>query len=216
MEPLAKFVILFLISASLARDFGSLNSHHHYTGIHGVLVLLKIKPNLLLEYEQYCKTIHRKFIQKYLNDFGYLDDFDVKANQMSLTDIKDSIRDIQEMLGLDPDGVLDKEMLHIMNTPRCSNKEKIHHHHHQPQFQKLFKRPQIEPPENFSLSGQRWNKKVLTYSISQYSYQRVSREFVDTQIRAAFDSWERHIDLRFSHSRETEVSTMRNQSEIID
>jgi len=111
-------------------------------------------------------------------------------------------------MGLNETGILDPKTLEVMNSPRCSNKDQVHRHHHSPAFQKLYlSSPGSKFSQEYSLYGTKWDKDVVTYSITRYSYQRVSPEFIDAQIRAAFREWERHIPLKFIPTDEiTEVS----------
>ena len=103
--------------------------------------------------------------------------------------------------GINETGTIDEETLKLINSPRCGVPDIIDG------FENLIlddEEEELEESEGYypsrrkryALQGSRWKKRVLTYTVGRYP-SKLSRSEVDTDVRKAFDMWQRASGLTF-------------------
>ncbi|CAG7816597.1 unnamed protein product [Allacma fusca] len=121
----------------------------------------------------------------YLARFGYVSEDALTG--MNLVDASPFIKQFQEMMGINVTGKLDKETLKMMNAPRCGNPD-VH--------QKI--RTENRRSKRYVLTQSRWEKRDVTYRISEFSRRPgVSEALVDRDVQRAFQLWQDVTNLNF-------------------
>ena len=103
--------------------------------------------------------------------------------------------------GINETGIIDEETLRLINTPRCGVPDVIDG------FENLILEGDEEDSEEsegyypsrkrrYALQGSRWKKRMLTYTVGKYP-SKLNRAEVDTDVRKAFDMWQRASGLTF-------------------
>uniref|UniRef100_A0A4W5LHQ4 Matrix metallopeptidase 15 n=1 Tax=Hucho hucho TaxID=62062 RepID=A0A4W5LHQ4_9TELE len=125
-------------------------------------------------------------VQSWLRRFGYLSQASRQMSTMQSSQIlSNAVSDMQRFNGLEVTGAMDPATLKAMRRPRCGVPDKS-----------------VEQAENgvrrkrYALTGQKWDKNLLTYSIMNTTPKVVE---VRTQeaIHRAFEVWERVTPLSF-------------------
>uniref|UniRef100_A0A4W5LHF3 Matrix metallopeptidase 15 n=1 Tax=Hucho hucho TaxID=62062 RepID=A0A4W5LHF3_9TELE len=124
--------------------------------------------------------------ESWLRRFGYLSQASRQMSTMQSSQIlSNAVSDMQRFNGLEVTGAMDPATLKAMRRPRCGVPDKS-----------------VEQAENgvrrkrYALTGQKWDKNLLTYSIMNTTPKVVE---VRTQeaIHRAFEVWERVTPLSF-------------------
>ncbi|UXI18425.1 hypothetical protein NH340_JMT04368 [Sarcoptes scabiei] len=117
---------------------------------------------------------------------------DGSLNLISENIYSQAVMEFQRFAGLNESGVLDEETIHMMNAPRCGNKDMIGHGEEAKRRRKRY-----------ALQGSKWRRTDLTYRISQYpSKLNLKRSDVDNEIARAFRVWSEVTPLNF-HEKKT-------------
>jgi predicted Zn-dependent protease len=122
-----------------------------------------------------------QFAVDYLNFFGYI--AVALLRSLDIADIKLAVKAFQRVFGLKVDGVLGPKTLRAMEGPRCGCPDIIDTENKQHlQF--------IQAQENSVAQRDQWNKKGLTYAVSQYVSGTVPKEAQSKIFAAAFKAWD--------------------------
>jgi predicted Zn-dependent protease len=121
------------------------------------------------------------FAVDYLLFFGYVGVELIK--HVSYEDLKKGVQSFQRMFGLKADGVIDHKTIRAMECPRCGCPDHIDAGNKQHvQF--------LRAQEVAADRRDRWNKQGLTYYISQYVGNGVSRKTQKQVVADAFKAWD--------------------------
>ncbi|KAI2810198.1 calcium ion binding [Blomia tropicalis] len=157
-------------------------------------------PSVLLD-DNDCTIVTIRVRLHYLQRFGYMNEStDAAQNLISENTYLFALAEFQRFAGLNETGLLDEDTMHMMNAPRCGNKDKVGHGE------------EARRRKRYALQGSKWRRTDLTYRISQYpSKLNLKRSDVDREIARAFQVWSDvtplnfivkkdgrvHIDIRF-------------------
>ncbi|XP_041665575.1 collagenase 3-like [Cheilinus undulatus] len=119
------------------------------------------------------ETLAEKYIGQFYSDEGETDPSTRRISKRSFTE---NLEKMQSFFGLEVTGMLNNETLDIMKAPRCGV-------------------PDVSRYEHFG-GKPRWNKKLLTYRITQYTPD-LTQEQVDATIAHAFQLYSDVIPLDF-------------------
>ncbi|XP_038056467.1 matrix metalloproteinase-16-like [Patiria miniata] len=127
---------------------------------------------------------------KYLSQYGYYDDDDNRPTQRSGSNVERAIALLQYKAHIPVTGRLNRETIAMMRQPRCGNKD------FNGPSDRLRRRRR-----RYSLSGNSWSKKDLTYKFINYTPdlgQRTTR----AEIVRAFNLWSRAANINFREVRQ--------------
>ncbi|KAI4884523.1 hypothetical protein NFI96_020489, partial [Prochilodus magdalenae] len=127
----------------------------------------------------------------WLSRYGYLPPPDPRTGKLQTKEgIEKAIRQMQRFGGLKETGKLDADTLKLMSTPRCSLPDIVGTE------DMLRKRRR----KRYALSGLRWEKSVLTWSVLNYpKLQSTLREdLVKYLMHQALKVWSDHTNIQFS------------------
>ncbi|CAC5410458.1 MMP17 [Mytilus coruscus] len=120
----------------------------------------------------------------YFSRFGYLEGPSSETgNLMNPAEFPKAIRNFQQFAGIPETGVLDQRTKEWLQKPRCGNKDTV-----------------IDSEERmrrYVLAPSKWDKKDLTYRITNYTPD-LPQSTVRRAITEAFKVWEGVTDLRFT------------------
>ncbi|XP_041850930.1 matrix metalloproteinase-20 [Melanotaenia boesemani] len=119
-----------------------------------------------------------KLATDYLQQYYNLEKDPLGRMERSKSSFISKVKDMQMFFGLNATGVLDSETLEVMRSPRCGVTDVEEYRH---------------------IQGTRWNKNVITYSISRYT-RDLPRSTVDSLIGLAFSVWAKASSLTFIRS----------------
>uniref|UniRef100_A0A674ATX9 Matrix metallopeptidase 16 n=1 Tax=Salmo trutta TaxID=8032 RepID=A0A674ATX9_SALTR len=120
----------------------------------------------------------------WLQKYGYLPHTDPRmAVLRSAQTMEQAIAAMQRIYGLNVTGTLDERTTDWMKRPRCGNPDKL-------------KGNSRSRKRRYALTGQKWQRTHITYSIKNVTPKVGARETHDA-IRRAFDVWQGVTPLRF-------------------
>nr|XP_057918492.1 matrix metalloproteinase-17 [Doryrhamphus excisus] len=141
--------------------------------------------------EQYSRAVD------WLSRYGYLPPPDPRTSKLQTKEaIEKAIRVMQRFGGVRETGMLDGETLRLMSTPRCSLPDIVGTE------DKLKKRRRRR--KRYALSGLKWHKSDLTWSVHSYPLPSLSpglpSTLVDSIFTHAFKAWSDVTPLTFRRS----------------
>ncbi|XP_010865467.2 matrix metalloproteinase-17 [Esox lucius] len=130
----------------------------------------------------------------WLSRYGYLPPLDPRTERLQTREgIQQALRQMQRFGGLEETGILDNPTISLMSTPRCSLPDIV--------GKEDLMRKRRKRRKRYALTGLRWEKKDITWSI--HSYPSTSRssslypELVDNIITHALRVWSSKTPLNF-------------------
>uniref|UniRef100_A0A8C5N8E7 Matrix metalloproteinase-17-like n=1 Tax=Gouania willdenowi TaxID=441366 RepID=A0A8C5N8E7_GOUWI len=131
-------------------------------------------------------------MKQFKTRYGYLPPPDPRTSRLQTKEgIESAIRVMQRFGGLRETGVLDDETLKLMDTPRCSLPDIVG-------SEDMLKRRR---KKRYALSGLKWHKTDLTWSVHSYPRAAVSpgmtNSLVVTLLTHAFKAWSDAAPLTF-------------------
>ncbi|KAI4885969.1 hypothetical protein NFI96_033060 [Prochilodus magdalenae] len=124
--------------------------------------------------------------ESWLRTYGYLSQASRQMSTMQSAQILSSaIKDMQRFYGLEVTGQMDQATEKAMKRPRCGVPDRFEESSEEGVRRKRF-----------ALTGHKWDKEKLTYSIQNHS-PRVGQQQSYEAIRRAFLVWEKVTPLRF-------------------
>ncbi|KAM4524081.1 matrix metalloproteinase-17 isoform 1-T2 [Odontesthes bonariensis] len=129
----------------------------------------------------------------WLSRYGYLPPPDPRTSKLQTKEgIENAIRVMQRFGGVQETGLLDSETIKLMSTPRCSLPDIVG-------GEDMRKRRRRR--KRYALSGLKWHKTDLTWSIHSYptpsNSPGLSNDLVDNILTHAFKAWSDVAPLRF-------------------
>ncbi|XP_046638534.1 collagenase 3-like [Daphnia pulicaria] len=127
--------------------------------------------------------------KSYLASFGYLHPkYKNSTNSFTSGDTirRNAVSDFKSFSGLDPTGIVHKEILTRKTKPRCDLPDRI-----------ILEGSFTRRKRNIDIKGNRWTKDELTYGISKYTPD-LEKSVVDREIAKAFRLWEEVTPLSFT------------------
>nr|UCR17088.1 matrix metalloproteinase-25 [Lateolabrax japonicus] len=139
--------------------------------------------------DQYSRAVD------WLSRYGYLSPPDPRTSKLQTKDgIEKAIRVMQRFGGVQETGVLDSETLKLMSTPRCSLPDVVG-------SEDMLRRRRRRRRKRYALSGLKWHKTDLTWSVDSYPSPSVSPglpdSLVDNILTYAFKAWSDAAPLNF-------------------
>ncbi|KAM6897959.1 matrix metalloproteinase-25 [Lycodopsis pacificus] len=130
----------------------------------------------------------------WLSRYGYLPPPDPRTSKLQTKEgVEKAIRLMQRFGGVQETGVLDKETLKLMSTPRCSLPDFVGNEDMLRRRRRRRKR--------YALSGLKWHKTDLTWSVHSYPSPSLSPDLssssVDMILTHAFKAWSNEAPLSF-------------------
>lgn len=130
----------------------------------------------------------------WLSRYGYLPPPDPRTSKLQTKEgIEKAIRVMQRFGGVKETGVLDNETLKLMSTPRCSLPDIVGNEDMLRRRRRRRKR--------YALSGLKWHKTDLTWSVHSYPSPTTSpglpSSLVDTLLTRALKAWSDEAPLNF-------------------
>ncbi|CAB1317282.1 unnamed protein product [Coregonus sp. 'balchen'] len=127
---------------------------------------------------------NKAFGSGWLQKYGYLPHTDPRMAVLRSTQtMQQAIAAMQGVYGLNVTGTLDERTTDWMKKPRCGNPDKL-------------KGNSRSRKRRYALTGQKWQRTHITYSIKNVTPKVGSRETHDA-IRRAFDVWQGVTPLHF-------------------
>ncbi|KAM3592150.1 uncharacterized protein V6R79_013815 [Siganus canaliculatus] len=150
-------------------------------------MILTLSGDTLAQSDQYSRAVD------WLSRYGYLPPPDPRTSRLQTKDgIEKAIRVMQRFGGVRETGVLDSETLKLMATPRCSLPDIVG------TDDMLRKRRRRK---RYALSGLKWHKTDLTWSIHSYPSPslspRLPNDLVNSILVRAFKAWSDAAPLTF-------------------
>ncbi|XP_003961452.2 matrix metalloproteinase-25 [Takifugu rubripes] len=141
--------------------------------------------------DQYSKAMD------WLGRYGYLPPPDPRTGNLHTKEgIEQAIRVMQRFGGLQETGVLDSETIRLMSARRCSLPDIIG-------SEDRLRRKRRRRRKRYALSGLKWHKTDLTWSVHSYPSPSQSPNLpdilVDNILRSAFKAWSNVAPLNFHH-----------------
>ncbi|XP_041818721.1 matrix metalloproteinase-17 [Chelmon rostratus] len=138
--------------------------------------------------DQYSRAVD------WLSRYGYLPPPDRHTSKLQTKDgIEKAIRVMQRFGGVQETGVLDSETLKLMSTPRCSLPDIV--------GSEDMLRKRRRRRKRYALSGLKWHKTDLTWSVHSYPSPSLSPDLpntlVDSILTHALKAWSDAAPLRF-------------------
>lgn len=123
----------------------------------------------------------------YLTQFGYLPRSETES---LFTDqqVRDAVRNLQFMAGLNVTGELDPVTLDIMRRPRCGVPDVTHTGYRNRRSVRL---------KRYSLQGQRWSKTNLTWNLQKGPSSGLDHNLARRELSYALELWARESSLTF-------------------
>ncbi|XP_054454872.1 matrix metalloproteinase-17 [Anoplopoma fimbria] len=154
-----------------------------------LLMLLTLTGNISAALEQYRAV-------DWLSRYGYLPPPDPRTSKLQTKEgIEKAIRVMQRFGGVQETGVLDNETLKLMSTPRCSLPDIVGN-------EDMLRRKRRRR-KRYALSGLKWHKTDLTWSVHSYPTPSLSpglsSSLVDQILTRAFKAWSDEAPLSFRH-----------------
>ncbi|XP_057681210.1 matrix metalloproteinase-17 isoform X1 [Corythoichthys intestinalis] len=150
-------------------------------------MLLTLAACTSAEPEQYSRAVD------WLSRYGYLPPPDPRTSKLQTKEgIEKAIRVMQRFGGVQETGVLDDETLKLMSTPRCSLPDIVG-------SEDMLKKRKRR--KRYALSGLKWDKSDLTWSIHSYpspTRSRLDPATVESILTHAFNAWSDATPLTFS------------------
>ncbi|KAJ7989993.1 hypothetical protein DPEC_G00310240 [Dallia pectoralis] len=134
----------------------------------------------------------------WLRRYGYLPPTDPRTERLQTREgLQEALRQMQRFGGIRETGILDDDTLSLMKTPRCSLPDIVGEEDLLKKRRKRRKR--------YALSGLRWQKKDITWSLDTYpnpsqSHTLVDHNLVDHIISEALQVWSSNTPLHFSRN----------------
>ncbi|XP_061564369.1 matrix metalloproteinase-25 [Cololabis saira] len=152
-----------------------------------LLVVLNFIGSASAEPEQYSRAVD------WLSRYGYLPPPDPRTSRLQTKEgIENAIRVMQRFGGVKETGVLDAATLKLMSTPRCSLPDIVG-------VEDMRRRKRRR--KRYALSGLKWDKTDLTWSIHSYPTPSTSpdlpKEAVESLLFRAFKAWSDVTPLNF-------------------
>ncbi|AWP17622.1 putative matrix metalloproteinase-25-like [Scophthalmus maximus] len=137
--------------------------------------------------EQYSRAVD------WLSRYGYLPPPDPRTSKLQTKEgIEKAIKVMQRFGGVQETGVLDSETIKLMSTPRCSLPDIVG-------SEDMLKRRRRR--KRYALSGLKWDKTDLTWSIHSYPSPvlspRLPNDLVENILTHAFKAWSDQAPFRF-------------------
>ncbi|XP_047465008.1 matrix metalloproteinase-25 isoform X2 [Mugil cephalus] len=153
----------------------------------GLLMILSLTEYTSASSDQYARAVD------FLSRYGYLSPPDPRTSKLQTKEgIEKAIRVMQRFGGVQETGQLDEETIKLMSTPRCSLPDVIGS---EDMLRKRRRR------KRYALSGLKWHKKDLTWSIDSYPTPSTSPNLpdhlVDNIMFYAFKAWSDAAPLEF-------------------
>ncbi|TKS89885.1 Matrix metalloproteinase-17 [Collichthys lucidus] len=166
-------------------------SHNLVTGMELGLLLwmvLTLTGSTSAQSDRYSKAVD------WLSRYGYLPPSDPRTSQLQTKDgIEKAIRVMQRFGGVQETGILDDETVKLMSKPRCSLPDIVG-------GEDMLKRRRRRR-KRYALSGLKWHKTELTWSVHSYPSSSVSpympKSLVDNILTHAFKAWSDVAPLHF-------------------
>ncbi|XP_023145603.2 matrix metalloproteinase-17 [Amphiprion ocellaris] len=136
--------------------------------------------------DQYSRAVD------WLSRYGYLPPPDPRTSKLQTKEgIEEAIRVMQRFGGIQETGVIDSETVKLMSTPRCSL----------PDIVGRMDLRRRRRRKRYALSGLRWHKTDLTWSIHSYPSPSISpglsKDLVNSIMRYGFKAWSDVAPLKF-------------------
>ncbi|KAG5279973.1 hypothetical protein AALO_G00083560 [Alosa alosa] len=166
----------------------------HKMNLYALLVVGLILPSIssalpVLTVDHYSRGVD------WLSRYGYLPPADVRTGRLHTKEtIERALREMQRFAGLEETGTLDRATSALMDKPRCSLPDIIG-------TEDLLRRRKRKRKKRYSLTGLRWYKTDITWSV--LSFPSPSRspwlrpELVEMLLTYALRAWGEHTPLRF-------------------
>ncbi|XP_008281497.1 matrix metalloproteinase-17 [Stegastes partitus] len=137
--------------------------------------------------DQYSRAVD------WLSRYGYLPPPDPRTSKLQTKEgIEEAIRVMQRFGGIQETGIIDDETLKLMSTPRCSLPDIVG-------GEDMRRRKRRR--KRYALSGLKWHKTDLTWSVHSYPNPsispRLTNDVVDNLMFYAFKSWSDAAPLNF-------------------
>uniref|UniRef100_A0A671YEG7 Matrix metallopeptidase 25b n=1 Tax=Sparus aurata TaxID=8175 RepID=A0A671YEG7_SPAAU len=141
---------------------------------------------LYLKFVLLFTVVSLSFVQDWLSRYGYLPPADPRTSKLQTKDgLEKAIRVMQRFGGVQETGVLDHETLKLMSTPRCSLPDIV--------GSEDMRRRRRRRRKRYALSGLKWHKTDLTWSVHSYPSTTLSPgmapSLVDNILTHAFKAW---------------------------
>ncbi|XP_071318520.1 matrix metalloproteinase-25 isoform X2 [Trachinotus anak] len=152
-------------------------------------MVLTFTESTSAEPEQYSRAVD------WLSRYGYLPPPDPRTSKLQTKEgIEKAIRVMQRFGGLQETGMLDSKTLKLMSTPRCSLPDIVG-------SEDMLKRRRRRRRKRYALSGLKWHKTDLTWSVHSYPSPSLSpgmpNELVERILIHAFKAWSDAAPLSF-------------------
>lgn len=150
-------------------------------------IVLTLSGSTSAEEQQYSRAVD------WLSRYGYLPPPDPRTSKLQTKEgIEKAIRVMQRFGGIPETGRIDKETLDLMSKPRCSLPDIVG-------SEDMLKRRRRR--KRYALSGLKWHKTDLTWSVHSYPSPSVSPSMpasvVDNILTHAFKAWSDEAPLSF-------------------
>merc|ERR1719369_99751 len=157
---------------------------------------------LLFLFQQNCDASESEVAIDYLKKFGYISapgPGDIPQNSPgnnpgsgntpdkprngSSESVAEAVKSFQKFAGLEATGKVDEDTLKLMKLPRCGVKDFV---------------PGVLPGNigRYQTQGSRWEKRSLTYRVTQYS-RKMTGALVNADVKRAFKYWSDVTNLKF-------------------
>ncbi|XP_010749710.3 matrix metalloproteinase-25 isoform X1 [Larimichthys crocea] len=151
-------------------------------------MVLTLTGSTSAQSDRYSKAVD------WLSRYGYLPPSDPRTSKLQSKDgIEKAIRSMQRFGGVQETGILDEETVKLMSKPRCSLPDIVG-------SEDMLKRRRRRR-KRYALSGLKWDKTELTWSVHSYPSTSVSprmpNSLVDYILTHAFKAWSDVAPLHF-------------------
>ncbi|KAM4526131.1 matrix metalloproteinase-17 [Fundulus diaphanus] len=147
------------------------------------IVMLNSAGGAAAELNQYSRAVD------WLSRYGYLPPPDPRTSKLQTKEgIEQAIRVMQRFGGIQETGLIDSETLKLMSTPRCSLPDVVG-------GEDMRRRRRRR--KRYALSGLKWHKTDLTWSIHSYPTSPVPNNLVNSLLTHALKAWSDATPLNF-------------------